>query len=190
MGTIYQQFYFLSSACYLSILLMDETEGAVELVQTPSEMSFSRISQAKMVGFSRLYDSILFTTWGVATLGLEPPIIPGGRIVPAGPEGEELGKYCGPLEVDNAEDFLNKVDEASRSSTYQVVLPSLLCAAAGRAVPGRTGVQLRLQRRQLRAAAWRRAQLHRWPSAATAPAGGRGSTHRGCLEEREKGLII
>ena len=77
---------------YLSILLMDETEGAVELVQTPSEMSFSRISQAKMVGFSRLYDSILFTTWGVATLGLEPPIIPGGRTVPVGPETERYRK--------------------------------------------------------------------------------------------------
>lgn len=44
----------------------------------PSAMSFSRISQANMVGFSRLYDSILPTTSGVATLGLEPPIIPGG----------------------------------------------------------------------------------------------------------------
>ena len=40
-------------------------------------MSFSLISQAKMVGFSRLYDSILDTTSGVATLGLEPPIMPG-----------------------------------------------------------------------------------------------------------------
>lgn len=62
---------------------MEETEGAVELVHTLSEMSFSRISHAKMVGFSRLYCSILFTTCGVATLGLEPPIIPGGRSDPA-----------------------------------------------------------------------------------------------------------
>ena len=37
-------------------------------------MSRSRISQAKMVGFSLLYCSILLTTTGVATLGLEPPI--------------------------------------------------------------------------------------------------------------------
>lgn len=50
----------------------------------PSEMSRSRISQAKMVGFSRLYCSILETTAGVATLGLDPPIKPGGRRVPAG----------------------------------------------------------------------------------------------------------
>lgn len=45
----------------------------------PSEMSRSRISQAKMVGFSRLYCSILETTVGVATLGLEPPMMPDGR---------------------------------------------------------------------------------------------------------------
>ena len=56
---------------------MEETLGAVLLVQTPSEMSFSRISQAKMVGLSLLYDSILATTSGVATFGLDPPIIPG-----------------------------------------------------------------------------------------------------------------
>ncbi len=30
-----------------------------------------------MVGFSRLYDSIFATTSGVATFGLDPPIIPG-----------------------------------------------------------------------------------------------------------------
>lgn len=35
-----------------------------------------------MVGFSRLYCSILETTAGVATLGLDPPIRPGGRRVP------------------------------------------------------------------------------------------------------------
>lgn len=45
----------------------------------PSEMSRSRISQAKMVGFSRLYCSIFDTTVGVATLGLEPPMMPDGR---------------------------------------------------------------------------------------------------------------
>lgn len=37
-------------------------------------MSRSLISQAKMVGFSRLYCSILLTTTGVATLGFDPPI--------------------------------------------------------------------------------------------------------------------
>lgn len=45
-------------------------------------MSLSRISQAKIVGFSRLYCSILDTTAGVATFGLLPPIRPGGRNVP------------------------------------------------------------------------------------------------------------
>lgn len=35
-----------------------------------------------MVGFSRLYCSIFETTAGVATLGLDPPINPGGRSVP------------------------------------------------------------------------------------------------------------
>lgn len=78
---------------YLRILLMEETEGAVELVQTLSEISFSRISHAKMVGFSRLYCSILFTTCGVATFGFEPPIMPGGRMVPGGGRGRKLS-YC------------------------------------------------------------------------------------------------
>ena len=49
----------------------------------PSEISFSRISQANIVGFSRLYPSIFPTTSGVATFGLEPPIIPGVRPVAA-----------------------------------------------------------------------------------------------------------
>lgn len=56
-------------------------------VDLPSEMRRSRISQAKMVGFSRLYCSILETTAGVATFGFDPPISPGGRRVPVG-EGE------------------------------------------------------------------------------------------------------
>ena len=81
MHFLYRTYFF----SYLRILLMEETDGAVELVQTLSEISFSRISQAKMVGFSLLYCSILFTTCGVATLGFEPPIIPGGRMVPVGP---------------------------------------------------------------------------------------------------------
>ena len=46
-------------------------------------MRRSRISQAKMVGFSRLYCSILETTVGVATLGFDPPMMPVGRIEPA-----------------------------------------------------------------------------------------------------------
>lgn len=45
-------------------------------------MSLSRISHAKIVGFSRLYCSIFETTAGVATLGLLPPMSPGGRSVP------------------------------------------------------------------------------------------------------------
>lgn len=45
-------------------------------------MSLSRISHANMVGFSRLYCSILETTAGVATFGFDPPIRPGGRNVP------------------------------------------------------------------------------------------------------------
>ena len=39
--------------------------------------SLSRISQLKMPGLSFLYSSILFSTSGVATLGLLPPITPG-----------------------------------------------------------------------------------------------------------------
>lgn len=46
-------------------------------------MSRSRISHAKIVGFSRLYCSIFETTAGVATFGFDPPIKPGGRSVPA-----------------------------------------------------------------------------------------------------------
>lgn len=49
----------------------------------PSEISRSRISHAKIVGFSLLYCSILETTTGVATFGLLPPIRPGGLKVPA-----------------------------------------------------------------------------------------------------------
>lgn len=48
----------------------------------PSEINLSRISQANIVGFSRLYCSIFETTAGVATLGLLPPISPGGLRVP------------------------------------------------------------------------------------------------------------
>lgn len=51
-------------------------------MNSPSDISLSRISHAKMVGFSRLYCSILDTTAGVATFGFDPPINPGGRSVP------------------------------------------------------------------------------------------------------------
>jgi hypothetical protein len=47
-----------------------------------SDINFSLISHAKIVGFSRLYCSIFDTTAGVATFGLLPPISPGGRSVP------------------------------------------------------------------------------------------------------------
>ena len=53
-------------------------------INSPSEINFSRISQAKIVGLSLLYDSIFATTSGVATLGFDPPIIPGTRPAWAG----------------------------------------------------------------------------------------------------------
>jgi hypothetical protein len=59
----------------------------MKFVYLPSEMSLSLISQAKMVGFSRLYCSILETTVGVATLGLLPPMRPGGLSAPETPAG-------------------------------------------------------------------------------------------------------
>lgn len=49
-----------------------------------------------MVGFSRLYCSILETTAGVATFGFDPPIRPGGRNVPVirkSNEREKRNKY-------------------------------------------------------------------------------------------------
>ena len=58
---------------------------------SPSLIKRSLISHAKMVGFSRLYCSILLTTIGVATLGLEPPMTEecvGGRNSAAGPPVE------------------------------------------------------------------------------------------------------
>ena len=57
--------------------LMELTEGTFSWSQTLSERRRSRISQANMVGFSRLYLQILSTTLGVATFGLDPPITPG-----------------------------------------------------------------------------------------------------------------
>lgn len=58
------------------------TVYCLQKLHLPSEISLSRISHANMVGFSRLYCSILETTAGVATFGFEPPIRPGGRNVP------------------------------------------------------------------------------------------------------------
>ena len=64
-----------------STLEMLLTLGALSLSQSPSLTSRSRISQLKMPGLSLLYSSILFSTSGVATRGLLPPITP-GRILP------------------------------------------------------------------------------------------------------------
>ena len=44
-------------------------------------INFSLISQLKIPGLSFLYSSIFFSTSGVATRGLDPPITP-GRIEP------------------------------------------------------------------------------------------------------------
>lgn len=71
---------------YFKFMFLPTIRGLVrakgDIVILPSEISLSRISQAKMVGFSLLYCSILATTAGVATFGLLPPIRPGGRSVP------------------------------------------------------------------------------------------------------------
>lgn len=80
--TLVRKFY-----CYLNDieapdLWTDKKRGVSKDIRLPSEMSLSRISHAKMVGFSLLYCSILATTAGVATFGLLPPIKPGGRSVP------------------------------------------------------------------------------------------------------------
>ena len=57
-------------------LFIEDTEGTFSWVQTPSANSRSRISQANIVGFSRLYFAMASTTIGVATLGFDPPITP------------------------------------------------------------------------------------------------------------------
>ena len=64
-----------------STLEMLLTLGALSLSQRPSLTSLSLISQLKMPGLSFLYSSILFSTSGVATRGLLPPMTP-GRILP------------------------------------------------------------------------------------------------------------
>lgn len=78
--SIYFKFIF---ELYLSFdKRVNSSTKKFDIIILPSEISLSRISQAKMVGFSLLYCSILATTAGVATFGLLPPIRPGGRRVP------------------------------------------------------------------------------------------------------------
>ena len=74
----------------MDLPLEEQEEKEEFLVCLPSEMSLSRISQAKIVGFSLLYCSILETTAGVATFGFDPPMRPGGLSWPivAGEEKE------------------------------------------------------------------------------------------------------
>lgn len=60
-----------------SYLFIEDTLGTVSLSQIPSASSLSLISHANIVGFCLLYSAILSTTFGVATLGLDPPITPG-----------------------------------------------------------------------------------------------------------------
>jgi hypothetical protein len=57
--------------------LILDTEGAFSCEQTPSWMSFSRISHANMFGLRVLYEAIDSITDMVATFGFEPPISPG-----------------------------------------------------------------------------------------------------------------
>lgn len=56
---------------------MELTDGRLNLSQTPSASSLSRISHAKMPGSLCLYVRMCLTTVGVVTLGLLPPIAPG-----------------------------------------------------------------------------------------------------------------
>ena len=60
---------------------MEDTLGTFSWSHTPSAKSLSLISQANKVIFSFLYLQIALTTLGVATLGLDPPMIL-GRIEP------------------------------------------------------------------------------------------------------------
>ena len=62
---------------FLKILLMEETEGTLYLSHTPSLSSLSLISQAKIPGSLIFRSRMNPTTFGVVTLGLEPPIAPG-----------------------------------------------------------------------------------------------------------------
>lgn len=58
-------------------LLMELMLGTLSWSHTRSRISWSLISQANMVGLVCFRCRIIFTTFGVATLGLEPPITPG-----------------------------------------------------------------------------------------------------------------
>lgn len=77
-------FQFIFNLQFLDVALSYDKKVRPKsgIIILPSEINLSRISQAKMVGFSLLYCSILATTAGVATFGLLPPIRPGGRSVP------------------------------------------------------------------------------------------------------------
>lgn len=76
-------FQFIFNLQFLDVASYDKrVRPKSGIIILPSEINLSRISQAKMVGFSLLYCSILATTAGVATFGLLPPIRPGGRSVP------------------------------------------------------------------------------------------------------------
>lgn len=66
---------------FLRILDMLDTEGTLYLSQTPSDSNLSLISHAKIPGSLSLSCLMYWTTLGVVTRGLLPPIAP-GRILP------------------------------------------------------------------------------------------------------------
>ena len=65
----------------LSTRLIELTLGTLLRSHSPSFSRRSLISQLNIPGLSFLYCSILFSTSGVATRGLDPPMTP-GRILP------------------------------------------------------------------------------------------------------------
>lgn len=66
---------------FLKILLILLTDGKFALSQMSLLMSLSLISQAKMPGSARFSSRMYSTTFGVVTLGRDPPMVP-GIIVP------------------------------------------------------------------------------------------------------------
>ena len=76
----YSLLHTRSTTLFRTMRLMLETEGTPSWGHTPSVTSRSLISQANMVGFSRLYFAMASTTCGVATLGLLPPITPARKV--------------------------------------------------------------------------------------------------------------
>lgn len=62
---------------FLNIRLIELTEGTLYLSHTPSASRRSRISHAKIPGSLCLYSRMFFTTFGVVTRGLLPPMAPG-----------------------------------------------------------------------------------------------------------------